>query len=123
MTGETRHLKEVKSYSNSYVTFEDGAKGKIKGIGKLVSPDLPYLDNVLLVEGLTANLISISQLCDQGLDVSVNKSMCIVSNKDKEVMRGSRYKDNCYLWLPQDKSQATSYFITKEDETSYDTKN
>jgi hypothetical protein len=85
-------------------------------IGKLASPDLPYLDNVLLVEGLTGNLISISQLCDHGLDVNVNKSMCIVSSKDKEVMRGSRYKHNCYLWLPQDKSHATSYFITKEDE-------
>jgi hypothetical protein len=67
MTGEKAYLQEIKNYSNSYVTFGDGAKGKIKGIGKLNGPELPNLDNVLLVEGLTANLISISQLCDQGL--------------------------------------------------------
>ncbi|PNX99239.1 gag-pol polyprotein, partial [Trifolium pratense] len=116
MIGEKTYLKEVKSYSNSYVTFGDGAKGKIKGIGKLSGPDLPSLDNVLLVEGLTANLISISQLCDQGLNVSFNNSECIVSNKDQEVMKGSRSKDNCYLWQSQ-KNQGVTCMMTKEDET------
>ncbi|MCI19830.1 gag-pol polyprotein, partial [Trifolium medium] len=117
MTEEIAYLKEVKSYSNSYVTFGDGAKGKIKGIGKLTGPDLPSLDNVLLVEGLTANLISISQLCDQELNVSFNNSECMVTSKDQEVMKGSRSKDNCYLWQSQHKSQGISCMITKEDET------
>jgi hypothetical protein len=39
------------------------------GIGKLQYSGLPKLDDVLLVKGLKANLISISQLCDQGLKV------------------------------------------------------
>jgi hypothetical protein len=60
MMGEKNYLKEVKPYSNSYVTFGNGAKGRIKGISKLVSPGLPCLDDVLLVEGLAANLTSIS---------------------------------------------------------------
>ncbi|PNY11358.1 gag-pol polyprotein, partial [Trifolium pratense] len=67
MTGVDKILVNVKSYSTSYVTFGDGARGEIVGIGKLINNDLPKLDNVLLVKGLTANLISISQLCDQGL--------------------------------------------------------
>jgi hypothetical protein len=117
MTGEKAYLKEVKNYSNSYVTFGDGPKGKIKGIGNLSGPELPNLDNVLLVEGLTANLISISQLCDQGLKVSFNNSECIVSNKGQEIMKGSRSKDNCYLWQSQHKKQGISCMITKEDET------
>lgn len=74
MSGEKTYLEEIKSYSNSHVTFDDGAKGRINGIGKLVYPSLPSLENVQLVERLTANLISISQLCDQGLNVRFNKS-------------------------------------------------
>jgi hypothetical protein len=102
MTGEKTYLEEVRPYSNSYVTFGDGAKGKIKGIERLASSGLRCVNDFLLVEGQTANLISISQLCDQGLIVNFNKSECIVSNKSEEVMNGSRSKDNCYLWLPLD---------------------
>jgi hypothetical protein len=60
MTGVGKFLKDMKSYSSSFVTFGDGAKGEILGIGNLINSDLPKLDNVLLVKGLTANLISIS---------------------------------------------------------------
>lgn len=64
MIGENNYLAELKSYSNSYVNFGNGAKGRIKRICKVESPSFPCLDDVLLVEGLTANLINISQLCD-----------------------------------------------------------
>ncbi|KAK2369225.1 gag-protease polyprotein [Trifolium repens] len=60
MTGVERFLTDIKSYTTSYVTFGDGAKGEIKGIGKLINSGLPKLENVLLVKGLKANLISIS---------------------------------------------------------------
>lgn len=73
MTGEKRYDEELKPYSNSYVIFGDGTRGRIKGIRKLVSPNLPCIDDVLLVEGLIANLINITQLCYQGLHVSYNK--------------------------------------------------
>ncbi|MCI86594.1 gag-pol polyprotein, partial [Trifolium medium] len=62
MTGVEKFLVDIKSYSTSFVTFGDGAKGETKGVGKLANNGLPKLDNVLLVKGLTANLISISQL-------------------------------------------------------------
>jgi hypothetical protein len=117
MTGEKAYLKEVKAYSNSYVTFGDGAKGRIKGICKLCGPDLPKHGNVLLVEGLTSNLISIRQLCDQELNVNFDNSKCIVSNKSQEVMKGTRSKENCYMRQSQHKSQGISCMITKEDET------
>lgn len=60
MIEEKNYLKEVKTYTNSYVTFDDGTKGKIMGKGKLVYPCLSNLEDALLVEGLTTNLISIS---------------------------------------------------------------
>lgn len=74
MIEEKNYLKELKPYSNSYVTFGDEARGKIKGIGRLVYPSLPSLNDVLLIEGSTANLISISQLYYHGLNVNFNKS-------------------------------------------------
>nr|ABN06156.1 gag-pol polyprotein, related [Medicago truncatula] len=67
MSGVDKYLENVRPYTSSYVTFVDGAKGKIVGIGNLIKHGLPRLDNVFIVKGLTANLISISQLCDQGL--------------------------------------------------------
>ncbi|MCH86966.1 gag-pol polyprotein, partial [Trifolium medium] len=104
MTSVERYLVNLKSYATSFVTFGDGAKGEIKGIGKLTNNGLPNLDNVLLVKGLTANLISISQLCDQGIKVNFTKSECLVtSDKGELLMKGVRSKDNCYLWIPQEK--------------------
>jgi hypothetical protein len=118
MTGVGDYLDEIKSYATSHVTFGDGAKGEIVGIGKLVKKGLPRLDNVLLVKGLTANLISISQLCDQGMKVNSTQSECEVTDEGGTVlMRGRRSKDNCYLWISQDeKVNLSSCLISKEDE-------
>jgi hypothetical protein len=80
-------------------------KGEIRGKGKLISNKLPRLDDVFFVEGLFSNLISVSQLCDQGLEVSFNKFGCRVTNKEGLVlMRGSRTKNNCYKWIPEDQT-------------------
>lgn len=99
MTGEKSFLKELNSVSQGYVTFGGGRKGRINGIGKLARSGLPCLNGMLLVEGLTANLIRISQLCDPGFKVSLNKGECVITNKDhEEVIKVSRTKDNCYLW-------------------------
>lgn len=47
----------------NYVTFCDGDKRKIIAKGKLDYPSPLFLNIVLLVDGFTVNLISISQLC------------------------------------------------------------
>jgi hypothetical protein len=117
MTGVEKFLKDVKSYKTSFVTFGDGAKGEIPGIGNLINNDLPKLENVLLVKGLTANLISISQLCDQGLKVNFTKFECLVTDDIGEVlMKGTRSKDNCYLWAPQESEHPSTCLSSKEDE-------
>jgi hypothetical protein len=107
MTGVEKFLMDLKSYSTSSVTFGDGVKGEIRGIGSLTNSGLPRLDNVLLVKGLTANLISISQLCDQGMKVNFTESGCLITNEKGDVlMRGVRSKDNCYLWVPIETSRS-----------------
>ena len=99
------------------MTFGDGAKGEIKGIGKLNCPGVPNLDNVLLVKGLTANLISISQLCDQGLNVNFTKTECLITNaKNEVIMKGFRSKDNYYMWNSQETSYSSICALAKEEE-------
>ncbi|GAA0162654.1 hypothetical protein LIER_18696 [Lithospermum erythrorhizon] len=73
MTGKKSNLTDIKELSGSYVTFGGGAKGKITGKGIFKVEGLPNLQDVLLVDDLTVNLISISQLCDEGMRVVFSK--------------------------------------------------
>lgn len=69
------------------------------------------------MKGLIANLVSISQLCDQGLKLNFTKSECSVSNEKNDVlMRGVRSKDNYYLWVPQKTTYSSTCLMSKEDD-------
>lgn len=99
MIGEKYFVTNIQPCGSGHVTFGDGAKGKVVGKGQLNYPRLPVLQDVILVEGLIANLISISKLCDQGLSVNFSKDKCIVTDKDNNtVMSGTRSSDDCYQW-------------------------
>ena len=76
MTGKIGYIENIRPCEKGFVTFGDGGKGKICGIGNLISSGLPNLENVFLVEGLCANLISITQLCDQGMEAIFEKFGC-----------------------------------------------
>ena len=100
MTGKKGYLEKLRPHLESFVTFGDGTRRRIKGIGELINQDSSYLIDMLLVEGLNTNLVSISQFCDQSLTVNFNKAECIVTKKDHEMMmKGSKSKYNCYLWI------------------------
>ena len=61
---------------------------------------LPRLKNVFHVKRLKANLISISQLCDQNLFVKFTKNTCKVFNSFEEcVSKWARLSKNCYRLL------------------------
>lgn len=80
------------------VTF-GGVKGNVIGKGNIDLPNTLKLNNVRLVEGLSANLISISQLCDEGYSIKYSKKKCEVLNSEQTtVMLGSRLLDNYYHW-------------------------
>ena len=101
MTGFKKLLDVEKSCTNSCVTFGNGTKGKILGTGNLINDESPKLDNVLWVRGLTSNLISISQLREQGMNVNFKNSECLVTNENGEVlMRGIKTIEKCYEWVP-----------------------
>ena len=106
MTTNKNYFEDISFCATGFVTFGDGARGLIKEIGKLVGSCLPKLDNVLFVKGLTANMIIISQLCDQRLKVIFNKSECLMIDEESNVhMRGEISKDDSYVWRPRGESK------------------
>ncbi|XP_061993997.1 uncharacterized protein LOC133711945 [Rosa rugosa] len=80
-SGCSRHMTGDKTWFTSFedenttgsVTFGDGRKANILARGTVNTPGIPNLKNVLFVEGLTANLISVSHLADDYEDVRFNK--------------------------------------------------
>ena len=60
MTGDRSLFKVFKSKKGGNVTFGDGSKSQIKGKGIITLPRLSDIANVLYVEGLKVNLLSIS---------------------------------------------------------------
>lgn len=67
-------------------TFRDGVKGIVIKKANVDLPEAPKLMNVKLVEGLSANIISISQLCDQGYSIKFSKEKCEVLNADSNLL-------------------------------------
>ncbi|KAG9453436.1 hypothetical protein H6P81_006340 [Aristolochia fimbriata] len=97
MTGNAKNLTNIHRDDGGQVTFGDGAKGAVIGRGVLKVDGLPKLKNVLLVNGLKANLLSISQLCDHNMHVRFTKEGCIVEDDEKQsTLEGTRTGDNCY---------------------------
>ena len=60
MTGDVKQFTSLEAMNGGSVTFGDNGKGKIIGIGKVHITPSSCISNVLLVEGLKHNLLSIS---------------------------------------------------------------
>ncbi|KAA0035790.1 putative gag-pol polyprotein [Cucumis melo var. makuwa] len=89
MTRNRSFFIELKECASGHVTFGDGAKGRIIAKGNIDRSNLPCLNEVRYVDGLKANLISISQLCDQGYSVNFNnKTGYVTKNKARLVAQG-----------------------------------
>ena len=101
MTGHARIFNSINTNGNDgydSITFGDNGKGKVKGFGKIVISNNMSIFNVLLVESLNFNLLSMTQLCDLGFT-------CIFRVDDVEIIsvdglnlifKGFRY-ENLYL--------------------------
>ena len=76
MTGNKGLFKILFEGKIGIVTFGDGSKSVIRGIGIVDILRLPVFEDVWYVDGLKANLLSISQICDNGLNVLFTKYEC-----------------------------------------------
>ena len=60
MTGDRSQFCAYDEFDGGSVTFGDGSIAKIIGKGTITGPGLPEIENVLYVDGLKHNLLSIS---------------------------------------------------------------
>ena len=98
MTGDKTHFMELTPKSGGFVTYGDNNKGKILGVGKIGNVSNLVIENVLYVEGLEHNLLSISQLCDMGNYVTFTPELCFIkSSIDDSVKFVGRRSNNTYL--------------------------
>lgn len=81
MTGDPTRFISLTYKTSVHVTYGDNNKGKIIGIGKIKTPSSYVIENVLLVDGLKHNLLSINQLCDKGLKVTVEPNHCLICHE------------------------------------------
>ncbi|KAJ9548150.1 hypothetical protein OSB04_020693 [Centaurea solstitialis] len=93
MTGNKHVLIDFKEEAGPTVKFGGEGRGITKGYGTLTNGKTTF-KKVSYVEGLTHNLLSISQLCDKDHKVSFSKKDCKVKNRHKKViLRGQRFRD------------------------------
>ena len=116
MTGDRSLFKVFESKKCVNVTFGDGRKSQIKGKGIISLLGLPDIANVLYVEGLRVNLLSISQICNQDFMVLFSKGKCLVMNESrKKLISGVRTLDNCYGLVPDADIVCNSIRLPNED--------
>ena len=98
MTGDESQFITLDAKNGGIVTFGDNGKEKIIGIGNIGITPSKYIKNILLVDGLKYNLLSISQFYDKGYKVIFEFSFCIVTNPIDEGIKfvGHRYS-NIYI--------------------------
>ena len=92
MTGDRKLFSKLEKKNGGSVTFGNNAKGKVIGIGTIGNHTSTCIQNVFLVDGLKHNLLSVSQLCDNGYKVIFDINTCLVSKSldDKIVFKGKR---------------------------------
>nr|KYP31345.1 Retrovirus-related Pol polyprotein from transposon TNT 1-94 [Cajanus cajan] len=119
MAGDPSKLSSLKLKNEGFVTYGDNNKRRILGHGNIGnSSSLTLIENVLLVEGLKHNLLSISQLSDKGFKIEFDNTCCLICDKKtKEIRFIGKRIDNIYM-LDLENSIAisnTKCLITKED--------
>jgi len=58
------------------VTFINNSLTQINGIGIVIMDENTKAQNVLYVDGIKRNLLSVSQMCDNGIDVTFHSKDC-----------------------------------------------
>jgi hypothetical protein len=95
--GKFLSLSESKSGT---VTFGNDAPGKIKGKGMVsLSNGNGKAQDVLLVDGMKHNLLSVSQMCDRGCELLFTSKDCKIksANSGQVVAKGIRTENNVYV--------------------------
>ena len=112
MIGDKSLFKSLKEKVSDYVTFGDGSHAQVFGKGTVEILGLPLLKDVLYIKGLKANLLSITQICDENFLVQFSKKGCVIINEEGiQVLEGNRTTNNCYEVVPTPKISCRSAYV------------
>ncbi|XP_073119945.1 uncharacterized protein [Henckelia pumila] len=95
MTGNDKLLSELVEFNGPIITFGDNSKGKTMDKGKIIHDNI-IIQDVLLVETLKYNLLSISQMCDYGHSVEFQKLNCIIKDASGNIILTENRYGNTY---------------------------
>jgi hypothetical protein len=93
MTGDKDKFMSISKRKTGNVTFGNDEPGKIKGKGMVsLSNGKGKAQDVLLVDGLKHNFLSVSQMCDRGCEVVFTSKDCKIKsvNSGQVVAKGTR---------------------------------
>ena len=97
MMGDKNKFTSLALKDGRNVKFGDNSKEKIICIGNIGKTYSLVIEDVLLVDGLKHNLLSISQLCNKGYNVIFKSIMCIIINEvDNQVLFVTFRNENVY---------------------------
>ena len=101
MNGNKRIMSSLQHLQGGNIFFGDKSTGTIIGVRTVNINDHVKVSNVNLVSSLGFNLLSISQLCDQGKnEVKFNSTNCyVLNNKGAVILKGKRF-ENIYVVDP-----------------------
>jgi hypothetical protein len=100
MTGEKSMFSSYSptTNSNENIIFGDNSKGEVIGLGKVVITLDHSISNVLHIDSLSYNLLSISQLCEMGYNcLFTDKGVEVFRREDSSIVFMDRLKNKLYL--------------------------
>ncbi|WVZ53877.1 hypothetical protein U9M48_004765 [Paspalum notatum var. saurae] len=88
MTGHRKWFSSLNPVSiKEYITFGDNGQGKVMGVGSVSLFAKLSLREVAFVRNLGFNLVSVSQLLDEGFEVRFKKGACFVLDAEETLGR------------------------------------
>ena len=118
MSGEEQLFNNVTKQDLGSVTFGDNSKARAVGIGSVDFAGTTQVEQVLLIDGLKHNLLSISQLCDEGNIVTFEHDKCIIRSPESKATRfvAQRRKNMYVLQLKELADQDVCLVANKSDQ-------
>lgn len=98
MTGDISLFIDFVPKKNGFVTYGDNKKWVILGKDSVSNSSYTNISDVMLLDGLKHNLLSIIQLYDKGFKVTFTNTCCLIEHNGKKycVFKGLRV-NNTYM--------------------------
>jgi hypothetical protein len=119
MTGSKEMVKELRTGSSNagYVTYGDSSRSKVLGLGKVVVSHNVTVEDVMLVESLSYNFLSVAQLANMGFATFFDVGIVVLLwSKSLKVAHDGHVENGLYVIDFSEKiTKATICLMAKVD--------